>query len=101
MKSNRINSIFLVFVFLSVFYCSAISNDVTAEPLADLIIKTNGGGIRPDYITYVANYLNNLNINVTVVIEEWVVFVGSLLITYDFDMFEFNLLLKNLYIKNN
>ena len=85
-KTKRVNSTFLILVFLSLLYSSAVSNNVSAVPIADIIFKTNSGGIRPDYGTYIANYLDDININVTIVIEEWSVFVGTLLVTHDFDL---------------
>ncbi len=55
-------------------------------PLANLVLKTNGGGVRPDYALFIADYLRDIGIEVEIKIEEWSVFVGALLVTHDYDM---------------
>ena len=52
----------------------------------NMIIKTNGGGVRPDICLYVAQYLRDIGIDVQVKVEEWTQFLGTLCITTDFDM---------------
>jgi len=68
----------------------------SAESIMNLVLKTNGGGIYPDYGLYVAQYLRDLGIEVEVKIEEWSVFVGTLCGPSSFDLairtFDFSLL---------
>ena len=52
----------------------------------NLVLKTNGGGVRPDICLYVAQYLRDIGIEVEVKVEEWTQFLGTLSITTDFDM---------------
>ena len=56
------------------------------QPLANLVFKTNGGGVRPDYGLYIAQYLREIGVEVEVKVEEWTVFIGTLLLTRDFDL---------------
>lgn len=32
------------------------------QPIANLVCKTNGGGVRPDYCLYIAQYLRDIGI---------------------------------------
>ena len=54
--------------------------------LANLVFKTNGGGYRPDYGLFIAQYLRDIGIDVEVKVEEWSVFVGDLVATHDYDL---------------
>jgi ABC-type transport system substrate-binding protein len=65
---------------------NAQTSQAAVEPLANLVFKTNGGGVRPDYGLYIAQYLREIGIEVEVKVEEWTVFIGTLLLTRDFDM---------------
>ena len=56
------------------------------QPIANLVCKTNGGGVRPDYCLYIAQYLREIGIEIEVRVEEWTVFVGTLMLTRDFDI---------------
>ncbi|MBY8999732.1 MAG: hypothetical protein KGD64_02350 [Candidatus Heimdallarchaeota archaeon] len=69
---------------MSVF--NASNSQAAVEPLANLVFKTNGGGVRPDYGLYIAQYLREIGIEVEVKVEEWTVFVGTLILTRDFDL---------------
>ncbi|MCE7748264.1 MAG: hypothetical protein GPJ51_07695 [Candidatus Heimdallarchaeota archaeon] len=51
-----------------------------------IVLKTNGGGIYPDYGLYVKEQLRELDLSIEVRIEEWTVFVGTLCLTHDFDI---------------
>ena len=64
---------------------SAITVD-GATSIANLVFKTNGGGTRPDYGLFIAQYLRDIGIEVEVKVEEWSVFVGTLLLTHDYDI---------------
>ncbi|MHA1201807.1 MAG: ABC transporter substrate-binding protein [Candidatus Heimdallarchaeaceae archaeon] len=65
---------------------NAQNSQAAVEPLANLVFKTNGGGVRPDYGLYIAQYLREIGIEVEVKVEEWTVFIGTLLLTKDFDL---------------
>ena len=54
--------------------------------LANLVFKTNGGGTRPDYGLFIAQYLRDIGIDVEVKVQEWSVFVGELIATHDYDL---------------
>lgn len=61
-------------------------NTEAATAIANLVLKTNGGGVRPDYGLYIAQYLRVIGIEIEIKVEEWTVFVGALMITHDYDM---------------
>jgi ABC-type transport system substrate-binding protein len=65
--------------------CSSQNID-TEDTIAELVLKTNGGGVRPDYALFISEYLRDLNIDVQVKVEEWLIFFGCLLQTHDYDM---------------
>ncbi len=65
---------------------NAYTSQAAVEPVANLVFKTNGGGVRPDYGLYIAQYLREIGIEVEVKVEEWSVFVGTLMLTRDFDI---------------
>jgi len=65
---------------------NAQTSQAAIEPIANLVFKTNGGGVRPDYGLYIAQYLREIGIEVEVKVEEWTVFVGTLILTRDFDL---------------
>ncbi len=56
------------------------------QPIANLVFKTNGGGVRPDYGLYIAQYLREIGVEIEVKVEEWTVFIGTLMLTRDFDL---------------
>ncbi len=51
-----------------------------------LVLKTNGGGVKPDICLYTAQYLRDIGIEVEVRVEEWTVFLGTIHTTQDFDL---------------
>ena len=57
-----------------------------AEPIANIVFKTNAGGVRTYYGMFIAQYLRNIGIEVEVKIIEWSMFVGTLLISHDYDI---------------
>ena len=86
---NRKSAIFALLILSSLLATSAVNTTVNvngASAIANLVFKTNGGGVRPDYGLYIAQYLRALGIEVEVKIEEWSVFVGTLLLTHDYDI---------------
>ena len=70
------------------FFAFSLSNIQLTEQYGEtiLILRTNGGGIRPDYGLYIAQYLKDLNIDLDVKVHEWVIFQNILLVQNDFDL---------------
>ena len=86
---KRKSAIFALLILTSLLSMSAINSTVHVEgatAIANLVFKTNGGGTRPDYGLYIAQYLRDIGIEVDVKVEEWSVFVGTLVVTHDYDM---------------
>ena len=78
-----------LFILANLLITSGFNSTVTvkgSEPIANLVFKTNGGGVRPDYGLFIAQYLRDIGIEVDVKIEEWSVFVGTLILTHDYDI---------------
>ncbi len=76
--------------FLIIIICSSILNTqiiVKSDRVIwlDLNLKTHAGGVSPDIGLLIADHLEDIGIDVTVVIEEWSVFTDSLW-TSDFDL---------------
>ena len=84
-RKGKIVPIMLILV-ISMQLCSSMYNVPSRYPIAELVLKTTGGGVRPDYGLYIAEYLRDINLEVQVKVEEWTVFVGCLLQTHDYDM---------------
>ena len=80
--------IFALFILSSLIVMSAFNTNTIAQqqPIANLTFKTNGGGVRPDYGLYIAQYLRDIGIEVEVKVEEWVVFLGTLFLTHNYDL---------------
>ncbi len=83
-RKGKIIPIMLI-LLISMQICSSQTN-YTSDNLAELVLKTNGGGVRPDYGLFIASYLRDIGIDVQVKVEEWTAFVGCLLQTHDYDM---------------
>ena len=85
MKKTAFIALFILssLVIMSAYNANTIN--AVQEPIANLVFKTNGGGIRPDYGLFIAQYLRDIGIDLEVKIEEWSVFVGELLVTHDYD----------------
>ncbi len=81
------------FFIFNTFGQKEIQSKVSTCPI---ILKTNGGGIYPDYGLYIAEQLDELGIEVEVKVEEWTIFVGTLCLKHDYDLgirtFDFSLL---------
>ena len=71
-------------VLISQIYFSQSASSETA--LADLVLRTNGGGVRPNYAWFIAKDLRYLGFEVTIRVDEWTQFYGALLETHDYDM---------------
>ncbi len=63
-----------------------ISADQVYEPIAELTLKDHGGGVRPAYDVFIAQYLAEIGIKVNIVIVEWIIFCEIITETYDFDL---------------
>ncbi|NPD89827.1 MAG: hypothetical protein HGN29_14030 [Asgard group archaeon] len=90
MKIKQLVSLILI-ICIGTLSISALDNTLAADPIATLILKTEAGGIHSDYASYVAIYLDDISIDVNIILEEWSVFVGTLLISHDFDLAIVNL----------
>jgi len=55
-------------------------------PFFTLIAKTNDGGARPAYLSFLKEYLAEIGINVDIIIQDWPTFIGEIIATRDFDM---------------
>ncbi len=83
------SAIFALLIATSLLTMSVFNANVQvqgADAIANIVFKTNGGGVRPDYGLFIAQYLRDLGIEVEVKVEEWSVFVGTLILTHDFDI---------------
>lgn len=83
-------------LFIFTIICTSIVNTQNAAEVdsvmgLNLVLKTHGEGVAPDIALYIADYLEDIGIDVTVVIEEWSVFMGSVFYNYDFDLAVVNL----------
>ena len=78
----------IALLFLTSFVVSSAIMPTTQgqNVLANLVFKTNGGGDRPDYGLFVAQYLRDIGIDVEVKVVEWSVFVGDLVSSHDYDL---------------
>jgi len=84
---NKKTAILGILILTSFIVSSAIMPTTQGQvTLANLVFKTNGGGTRPDYGLFVAQYLRDIGIEVEVKVQEWSVFVGELIATHDYDM---------------
>ncbi len=83
-RKGKIIPIMLI-LLISMQICSS-QNIEASYTIAELVLKTNGGGVRPDYGLFIASYLRDIGIDVQVKVEEWTAFVGCLLQTHDYDM---------------
>ena len=77
-----------IFILSSLVVMSAFNaNTMQAQgPIANLVLKTNGGGVRPDIALYIAQYLADIGVEIEVKVEEWSVFVGTLYLTHNYDI---------------
>jgi len=85
-KWTKIFTIILITNFISITFSPNLVRVDGAQTLAYLVFKTEGGGVRPDYGLYIAQYLRALGIEIEVKLEEWSIFIGTLLITHDYDL---------------
>ena len=69
---------------LYIILLSSLSHhsSVASEPIASLVFKTTDGSVRPDYGLFIALYLRDIGIEVDVKIEEWAVFLGTLILRH-------------------
>ncbi|MCE7741714.1 MAG: hypothetical protein GOP50_04590 [Candidatus Heimdallarchaeota archaeon] len=84
--------LFFLLLLSMIFFSSTLNFDEVVVGYSiyhfkiNMVLKTNGGGIRPDVCSYIANQLEAINIDVELKVEEWVVFLGTLLLNQDFDL---------------
>lgn len=87
-NSKRIRSVISIVTITSLILIAPIGNSycqAALEPIADLVLRTTGGGVLPDYGLYIAQYLGEIDIDVEVKVEEWLTFYDTLLLS-DFDL---------------
>jgi ABC-type transport system substrate-binding protein len=76
--------LFILIIFLNVFVVSA---GVYRGMLANLVLKTTGGNIKPSYGLFIAKYLKEEGIEVEIQIEEHFIFMAQVNYTHNYDMF--------------
>ncbi|MCG3223338.1 MAG: hypothetical protein H7647_02645, partial [Candidatus Heimdallarchaeota archaeon] len=84
-KKQQIVALALVICFTISAVSSASSVCGNTEPIANLIFKTNGVGVRPDYGLYIAQYLRAIGIELEVKVDTWPIF-PYVVPTWDFDL---------------
>jgi ABC-type transport system substrate-binding protein len=90
MKVNKVKTTVIVGVILTLFVASSIATQPrqtdAIEPFFTIVAKTNGGGVRPDYLNFLRQHCARIGIEVDVVVQDWPTFVGELLAYRDFDI---------------
>ena len=90
MKLNKVKTTILVGVILSLFVVSSFAvqpaKTDAIDPFFTLVAKTNGGGVRPDYLNFFKQHCARIGINVDVIVQDWPTFVGELVAYRDFDV---------------
>jgi ABC-type transport system substrate-binding protein len=86
MKKKKTLIVAMIFSSLLLINAYNLENVNSAGSFANLVFKTVGGGLWPDYGLFIAQYLRDIGIDVEVKVEEWSVFVGQLVATHDYDM---------------
>ncbi|MFW9922688.1 MAG: ABC transporter substrate-binding protein [Candidatus Thorarchaeota archaeon] len=90
MKMNKVKTTILVGVMLSLFVIISFAvqpaKTDAIEPFFTLVAKTNGGGVRPDYLNFLKQQVARIGINVDVIVQDWPTFVGELIAFRDFDI---------------
>ncbi len=93
-KQIRFTVLFLSALFITTPFISVHFSTGNVEPIAYLVLKTNGGGVFPDYGLYIAEHLREIGIEVVVKIEEWIEYI------YPFRPIAYDLAIKELDFKN-
>jgi ABC-type transport system substrate-binding protein len=67
-------------------------SEIVTPDIGDLVLRTNGAGVRPDLGLFIAQYLRDIGFDVEVKIQEWITFSGVLCCssTFDLGILEFN-----------
>ncbi|MCK4895511.1 MAG: hypothetical protein KAS47_01785, partial [Candidatus Heimdallarchaeota archaeon] len=84
-KKQKIVALALVICFTISAVSNANSVCGNTEPIAILIFKINGGGVRADYSLYIAQYLRAIGIELEVKVDDWPLF-PFVIETRDFDL---------------
>lgn len=81
-------------LILLLFAClSDVTGYVIFPPdIGVLVLRTDGGGVRPDMGLYISQYLRDIGFDVEVKIADWITFAGVLCIPFEYDLgiLEFN-----------
>ena len=84
---KRKEKVFILIIIFSISLYAGFINETKAEVgFAELVLRTNGGGVRPYYAEFIVKYLNKIGIEVQIRVDEWLQFTGALLETHDYDM---------------
>ncbi len=90
MKFSKAKTIVLVGTIMALFVASSIAvqpmNTDAVEPVFTLVAKTNGGGVRPDYLNFLKQHVARIGINIDVIVQDFPTFVNDLLTYRDFDI---------------
>ncbi|MHA1259415.1 MAG: ABC transporter substrate-binding protein [Candidatus Heimdallarchaeaceae archaeon] len=87
-KTKVIASLILVSLLLFIPFRVTFSTSLN-EPIATLVMRFTGGGVTPDYCLFIANYLEEINIKVKVIVNEWEIYISNPLEYDDYDLFLF------------
>ena len=73
----------IIAVLISILICSSninTKNLVKADIVMwlNLVLKTSGDIVRPDICFYIADYLEDIGIDVSIIVEEWGEFMNTL-----------------------
>ncbi len=64
-------AISVVFYLILTFSVINVAGEDTVEPFFNLVIRTTGGGVYPDYGLFIAQYLREIGIELEVKVQEW------------------------------
>ena len=78
-----ISIIFFLAISISVNF---FSETEAIDPFFTLVLKTSGGGVRPDYGNLLKQQLEAIGINVDVINQNWPSFVAELIAYHDYDI---------------
>lgn len=87
LKSKKGICVLLMLIILFPQFFLTANAGLFANPISNLVLKTTGGNIKPDYGMYIAKYLRDIGIEVEIQIEESSIFEAQLKYTHNFDIF--------------
>ncbi|NPE09842.1 MAG: hypothetical protein GNW80_16300 [Asgard group archaeon] len=84
-RGKAVVCLFFVIFSLNLIICNLHETE-SIEPIFTLVAKTNGGGVRPDYLHFLKQHLARIGIYVDIIVQDWPTFVGELITFRDFDI---------------